>query len=343
MFIDALLASESATVREKVDALIALGGVYATSVFHQAETTKQFERAVELASAAEDVPLICTILTALARTLYRAMQPDAALSQFQRAIQLGQEIKEKDPKPYYAALIEFGRVSTNMNAKGGKEKAFKALDEAVTGSRELGEYTQLHADALVAMAEWKKNTGDLEGCIELVEQALTTKKLTKLEEARALTYLGAAQSEQEGGTEAALESYGKAVELRVASHANGAEHHSVAEVYIDIAAEHFERQDYPATIEALERCIPFLNLPREVLDVQFAWYKKALSLDGLEGDPLKERYRQLKQRRKEVERSRVRLPAPKKEVAEVASSFLPTPINLAPKKKKPQQKGKKKK
>ncbi len=86
----AIRSSPEATLQEKVDAHINVARVLATSPHHLTEATKQFEAAVQLAAAADDVPVIAKTLTRLAYTLFRALQPDAALTQFQNAIQLAQ-------------------------------------------------------------------------------------------------------------------------------------------------------------------------------------------------------------------------------------------------------------
>ena len=334
---DTLAAAES-SVREKVDAHVLLARVYGTSPHYEKERNKQFELAVEIAAAADDVALICQVLTKLAGVLFRAMEPDAALSQFQRAIKLGQEIKERDSEPYFRALIEFGRVTLNINAEGGQEKALKALLEAVEGSKALGEYTELHALALSALAECKKASEDYDETIELIDKALTTEKLSEFDQARALTFQGTAYSEKEGGTQRALECYSKAMDIRARIHANGREHYSVAEVLIDVAAEYHELGQGIKVCESLENAIPYLNLPDQVIDVQWAWLKKSLQdLGDLSSDEVRERYQKTKKRRKDSQRTRKRLPAPK---TEGQASFLP--INLAPKKKKNNQ-GKNKK
>jgi tetratricopeptide (TPR) repeat protein len=96
----ATLERPEASLQEKVDAHIALARVYATSSHHFKEMTKQFQEAVELASRANDVPVIAKTLTRLAFTLFRALQPDAALTQFQNAIQLAQ-VREREKLRFF--------------------------------------------------------------------------------------------------------------------------------------------------------------------------------------------------------------------------------------------------
>jgi tetratricopeptide (TPR) repeat protein len=185
----------------------------------------------------------------------------------------------------------------------------------------------------VALGECKRAAADNEGCIEMIENALTTKKLSPKDEARALTFLGSAYSELEGQTEKSLECFEKAIAMRTKLFSNGAEHFSVAEVYLDVAAEYHELGQHDKTVESLEKCIPYLNLPSSVLDVQFAWLKKALELSGMSSEEAQERYRSVKRLRKLTDKSRKKLPAPIKEKAAVQASFLPPPPKKNPKKK----------
>ena len=78
-----VLANPESSLSDKIEAHVSVAKVFATSMHHIKEMTKEFQNAVELGAAANDVPLICSTLTRLAYTLFRAMQPDAALSQFQ--------------------------------------------------------------------------------------------------------------------------------------------------------------------------------------------------------------------------------------------------------------------
>jgi hypothetical protein len=108
----------------------------------------------------------------------------------------------------------------NINAKDGQEKALKALTESVDGldvffvcaallfflpdlerlffwnptgtKANLGEFSELHALALVALAECKKAAEDWDGCIEGVEKAITTKllKVRRKEKAEKCLFLG---------------------------------------------------------------------------------------------------------------------------------------------------------
>jgi tetratricopeptide (TPR) repeat protein len=252
-----------------------------------------------------------------------------------------QTIKEQDKgESYYYALIEFGRAVLNINAEGGQAKAAKALVEAVDGTRAAqGEYSELHALALLALGEAKKAAEDYDGCIELIEKALTTKKLPPLDHSRALCFLGSAYSEKPGQAQKSLECYLEAIALRTTLCANGAENMMVAEVYLDVAAEHYELGQQLKTVEALEKCIPFLSLPDHVVDVQFAWLRKALEAAQLSEDEAQERYRRIKQTRKTAQAAKRRLAGPVKDKAAVANSFLPA-VKLPPKKK--QQGGKKK-
>ncbi len=250
-----------------------------------------------------------------------------------------QTIREQDKgESYFYALIEFGRAVLNINAKGGQDKAAKALVEAVEGTRAaLGEYSELHALALIALGEAKKAAEDFDGCIELIERALTTKKLAPLDQARALTFLGSAYSEKEGQTQKSLECFSEAIALRRGVFANGEEHMMVAEVYLDVAAEQHELGQPLKTVEALEKCIPFLSLNDNVVDAQFAWLRKALEAAQLGEEEAQERYRRVKQTRRTAQAAKRRLPAPAKDKAAVASSFLPA-VKVPPKKKQGQKK-----
>jgi hypothetical protein len=62
---------------------------------------------VEVGATANNVPLICHILTRLAYTLFRAMQPDAALTQFQRAIELATTIRDQDKVTQGIRIVGF--------------------------------------------------------------------------------------------------------------------------------------------------------------------------------------------------------------------------------------------
>ena len=119
----------------------------------------------------------------------------------------------------------------------------------------------------------------------------------------------------------------------------------MAEILIDVAAEYHEMGNAAKTADALEAAIPYLNLPDQVVDVQLAWYNKVLK-DLPDGS---ERYQATKQRRREIKKTKARLPSPKKDDAAVKASFLPEGATLAPKKKQggggkgKNSKGKKKK
>ena len=163
----------------------------------------------------------------------------------------------------------------NINAKDGQEKALKALVESVDGTREhLGEFSELHALALVALAECKKAAEDWDGCIEAIEKALTTKLLSPLDEARAWTHLGAAYSEKDDMQVKTIECFLNAIRIRSGPFANGEQHMMVAEVYLDVAAEYYELQQFGKTMEALEKCIPYLSMNDHIVDAQYMWLKK---------------------------------------------------------------------
>ncbi len=130
----------------------------------------------------------------------------------------------------------------------------------------------------------------------------------------------------------ALQCYEEAIALRKGVFANGEEHMMVAEVYLDVAAEHYELGQFMQTVEALERCIPYLSLNDNVVDAQFAWLRKALEASKMDADEAQERYRKLKQTRKTAQAGKRRLPAPTKDKKAVADSFLPA-VKLPPKKK----------
>lgn len=77
--------------RQIVEAHLLLAKVYCTSPYYINDAVKQYDKAANLAG--EDIPLVVKVLVQLAKMLYRAAKPDAALSQFESAIQLGSTIK----------------------------------------------------------------------------------------------------------------------------------------------------------------------------------------------------------------------------------------------------------
>lgn len=309
---------------------------YASSPHHVREMTKQFELAVGVATEAGDVPLVCNTLTQLARTLYRAMQPDLSLTQFQNVLKLSSTLKPDHVAPYVNALIEFARVTLNMNVEGASEKASKALEEALadcTSSPSLGPSCELYALALLARGEVRKAAGDFDGAISDLQTALAEEgegkyrfPLSVVDRTRGMTHLGSAWSEKEGAEETALRLYETASRLRSGLTAAGETHPSVAEVLLDVAAEQFSLKRYDEAARTLERCIPYLGLPEKVLEVQWSWLRKALELANVSEDEAKERYRACKEKRKHTDKTRRKLPAPAKDKKEVEASFLPQPI-----------------
>ena len=311
-----------------IDAHLAIAKVYSTSPYYINEAIKAYEKAIEVAG--ENIPKVVEILATLAKMLCKAAKPDAGLSQFENALTLGSTIKDDKSCAYYNALVEFGRVVLLMDTEGAQAKAMKAVLEAEEGTRRVaGEGSQFHALALAALAEAKKTAGDVEGCIEFNEKAVASKALTELEEARVLTHLGSAYSEKDEMVAKALQCYQRAVELRSKHYSNGEKHFSVAEIYMDIAAEYDVMKQPQKAVEALEKSVPYLSLPSEVMDIQWAWLRKAYASSGLSEDEAKDRYRSVKTLRKQSEMSKHRLPAPERNKEKTKESFLPE----APKKK----------
>lgn len=219
-----------------------------------------------------------------------------------------------------------------------------ALHEAVEGAaRVYGPLSEPYCLALAGLGEAKKAAGDNQGAVEDMERALAPNVLGPLDQARVLTHLGTAYSELERADAAqrTLECFTQAVQVRSRCFSNGARHFMVAEIQLDIAAEHWQAQRFTDALAALEAAVPYLHLPDKAMDVQWAWLRKCYEQAGLSQDEAAERYRAIKTTRKQVEAARRRLPAPKKDPAASKGSFLPP--DPVPSGKKKGGKGKSKK
>ncbi len=114
--------------------------------------------------------------------------------------------------------------------------------------------------ALAGLGEAKKAAGDIDGAIADMERALAPGTLNDLDTSRVLTHLGTAYSEKDSADAGpkTLECFTRAVQLRSQCFANGARHFMVAEIQLDIAAEHWEAHRFADALTALEASIPYL-------------------------------------------------------------------------------------
>lgn len=132
---------------------------------------------------------------------------------------------------------------------------------AVEGARRVfGDASPEYALALAGLGEAKKAAGEIDGAIVDMELALASGTLNDLDTSRVLTHLGTAYSEKDGADAGAktLECFTRAVQLRSKCFANGAQHFLVAEIQLDIAAEHWEAKRFAEALAALEAAVPYL-------------------------------------------------------------------------------------
>jgi tetratricopeptide (TPR) repeat protein len=169
--------------------------------------------------------------------------------------------------------------------------------------------------AWAGLGEVKKIAGDMDGAIADMERALALNLLSDLDASRVLTHLGSAYSEvhAEKASPKTLECFERAVRLRGQCFVNGNKHFLVAEIQLDIAAEHWEAKRFVEALAALEAAVPYLSLPEKAMEIQWSWLRKCYEQAGLTVEEASERYRNMKTLRKQVERQRRRLPARKED------------------------------